>query len=196
MNLTNLKSIVRTRINKNALAAITVTVNIILIGISRFTYIVVDKYFDQEGSFLGFKWLSTAFWNTGIEIFTINIGLLIYYGTLFQEERVVKMFRGVSYFIVATGFFFLSWILFDDTGITNTLEIYFSIATAIVCCSVAMKMYKFVLARLKGLQTSVRELIQVIVSDIPQKYLDARHLDVYYDEVMWKSLEMVSNETE
>lgn len=191
MTLTNLKSILRTRISKNVLVATTVTANVLLIGLSRFTYIIVDKYFDAEGSFFGFKWLSTFFWNTGIEIFTINIGLFIYYGTLFQEERVVKLFRGVSYFIVATGFFFLSWILFDDSGITNTLEIYFSIATALVCCTIAMKIYKFTLARLKGMQVAISELLSVIISDIPQLFLDAKNIEVEYEELKWETLNMV-----
>lgn len=171
-----------------------VTINVLLIGFSRFTYIIVDKYFDQEGSFFGFKWLSTFFWNTGVEIFTINVGLLIYYGTLFQDEKVVKMFRGVSYFIVATGFFFLSWIFFDDTGISNTLEIYFSIATAIACCTIAMKMYKFTLARIKGMQVALREVVTVLLSDIPQMFLDSKNIEVEYEEIKWNTLKTVTDE--
>ncbi|MGB2525657.1 hypothetical protein [Flagellimonas sp. SN16] len=170
------------------------TINIILIGISRFTYIVVDKFFDSEGPYLGFRWLSTAFWNTGVEIFTINIGFLMYYGTLFMEKEVVKMFRRVAFFLVAIGFFFLSWILFDDTGITNTLEIYFSIATGLFSAKIAMEMYKFILAYLKGLKVSVRELIQVIALNIPEKYLDTKSIEVYQEEVVWPTLKKVSDE--
>ena len=190
----SLKSIHQIRINKNALVAITVAINILLIGVSRFTYIIVDKFFEQEGSFFGFKWLSTFFWNTGVEIFTINIGFLIYYGTLFMDKTVVKMFRRVSYFIIATGFFFLSWIFFDDTGITNTLEIYFSLATALMCATISLRMYKFILARLKGMKIAIRELISIIVNDIPEKYLDARNIEVYHEEVSWKALNTVSHE--
>lgn len=185
----------RTRTNRNALAATTVTINIILIGLSRFTYIIVDKFFDSEGNYLGFKWLSTAFWNTGIEIFTINIGFLIYYGTLFMEKSVVSMFRRVAFFLVATGCFFLSWILFDDTGITNTLEIYFSIATGVFSATIAMNMYKFILAYTKGLKFSIKELIHVIVSGVPSKYLDQKMVDVYEEEVVWPTLKKINDAT-
>lgn len=172
-----------------------ITANIVIIGISRFTYIIVDKYFDREGSFLGFKWLSTAFWNTGVEIFTINIGLFMYYGTLFMDKRVVPMFRGVSFLLVAIGFFFLSWILFDDTGITNSLEIYFSIATGLFCAKIAMTMYKFVLAYIKGLKFSIQELIHVLVTGVPQKFLDKNDIEVYEEEIIWPTLKKVNDAT-
>lgn len=189
-----LKSFQSTKTNRSVLAVI-ITANIVIIGISRFTYIVVDKYFDREGSFLGFKWLSTAFWNTGVEIFTINIGLFMYYGTLFMDKRVVPMFRGVSFLLVAIGFFFLSWILFDDTGITNSLEIYFSIATGLFCAKIAMTMYKFVLAYIKGLKFSIQELIHVLVTGVPQKFLDKNDIEVYEEEIIWPTLKKVNDAT-
>lgn len=186
-----LKFFHRTRTNKNALVATIITANIVLIGISRFTYIIVDKYFDQEGSFLGFKWLSTAFWNTGVELFTINIGLLMYYGTLFMDKRVVPMFRGVSFLLVAIGFFFLSWILFDDTGITNTLEMVYSLVTGLTAAKIAIMMYKFTLAYMKGLKVGLKNVIKVIVKDIPQKYLEASIKEQYEEEMMWPTLKNV-----
>lgn len=191
----NWKFFHRTKTSKNVLAVI-ITANIILIGISRFTYIIVDKYFDREGSFLGFKWLSTAFWNTGIEIFTINIGFLMYYGTMFMDQRVVPMFRWVSFFLVAIGFFFLSWILFDDTGVTNSLEIIFSIVTGLLSAKIAISMYKFILAYTNGLKFSVRELLHLLVKGIPDKYLDKRLVDEYDKEVIWPTLKKINDATQ
>lgn len=186
-----LKSFQSTKTNRNALVATIITANIVLIGISRFTYIIVDKYFDREGSFLGFKWLSTAFWNTGVEIFTINIGLLMYYGTFFMDQRVAPMFRGVSFLLVAIGFFFLSWILFDDTGITNTLEIVFSIVVGLMAGKLAITMYKFILAWMMGLKVALKQVIEIIARDIPQKYLEASIRKKYEDETMWPTLKNV-----
>lgn len=165
------------------------------IGVSRFTYIIVDKYFDSEGPYLGFKWLSTAFWNTGVEIFTINIGLLMYYGTLFMPKEVATMFRMVSFFLVSIGFFFLSWILFDDTGITNALEIYFSAATGLFCAKVALSMYKFILAYLGGLKVALREVLDVLINDIPGRYLQSQRKKEYEEECMWPLLKLVNDET-
>lgn len=190
-----LKSFRRIKTNKNALVATIITANIILIGISRFTYIIVDKYFDREGSFLGFKWLSTAFWNTGIEIFTINIGLLMYYGTMFMDQRVVSMFRWISFFLVAIGFFFLSWILFDDTGITNSLEILFSIITGVLAARIAISMYRFVLAYTNGLKFSIKELLHLLVKGIPDNYLDKTMTDRYDKEVVWPTLKKINDAT-
>lgn len=186
-----------TRTNKNALVATIITANVILIGISRFTYIIVDKYFDREGDFLGFKWLSTAFWNTGVEIFTINIGLLMYYGTFFMEKRVRPLFRGVSFILVAIGCFFMSWILFDDTGITNSLEIIFSIVTGLFSAHLAISMYRYLIRYMDGLKFSIRELLNVIIKVIPNHLkMDEKEIEVYEAEIVWPTLNKVNNATE
>ena len=184
-----------TRISKNArVVTIMVVSNIILIGISRFTYIIVDKYFDRQGDFLGFKWLSTAFWNTGVELFTINIGLLMYYGTFFMDKSVRPMFRGVSFLVVAIGCFFMSWILFDDTGITNSLEIIFSAVTGLFTAHIAISMYKYMIRYMDGLKFSIRELISVIVSVVPTYIgINEKEIEVYEEEVVWPTLKKVSD---
>lgn len=186
-----------TRISKSArVATIMVTINIVLIGISRFTYIIVDKYFDREGDFLGFKWLSTAFWNTGVELFTINIGLLMYYSTFFMENSVKPIFRGVSFITVAIGCFFMSWILFDDSGITNSLELIFSAVTGLFTAHIAISMYKYLIKYMEGLKFSIRELIRVIVSVVPTYMgIDEKEIEVYEEEVVWPTLKKVNDAT-
>lgn len=172
--------------------------NVIIIGISRFSYIIVDKYFDREGSFLGFKWLSTAFWNTGVELFTINIGLLMYYSTFFMEQAVRPLFRMVSFLIVAIGCFFMSWILFDDTGITNSLEMIFSAVTGILSAHIAISMYKYMIRYMEGLKFSIRELIHVMVTVIPTYFgIDLNDIEVndYEEVVVWPTLNKVGDAT-
>jgi hypothetical protein len=172
-----------------------VTTNIILIGLSRFTYILVDKYFDREGDFLGFKWLSTAFWNTGVELFTINIGLFMYYGTFFMEQSVRPMFRMVSFVLVAIGCFFMSWILFDDTGITNSLELVFSAATGLFSAHIAISMYRYLVRYMDGLKFSIKELIKVMVTVMPTYIGDKSEIEVYEEEVVWPTLNKVNDAT-
>lgn len=170
--------------------------NIVVIGISRFSYIIVDKYFDREGSFLGFKWLSTAFWNTGVELFTINIGLLMYYSTFFMEQAVRPLFRTVSFLIVAIGCFFMSWILFDDTGISNTLEMVFAGVTGTLTGHIAISMYRYMIRYMEGLKFSIRELIHVMVTIVPT-YLgsDEKEIEVYEAEVVWPTLNTINDAT-
>lgn len=188
-----------TKISKSAqVATIMVVSNITIIGISRFTYIIVDKYFDREGDFLGFKWLSTAFWNTGVELFTINIGLLMYYSTFFMEKSVKPLFRGVSFLVVAIGCFFMSWILFDDTGITNSLELIFSTVTGLFTAHIAISMYRYMINYMEGLKFSIRELIHVMVTIVPTYFgIELNDIEVndYEEVVVWPTLNKVGDAT-
>ncbi len=188
-----LKSFLQTKTNNNALVAITVSINLFLIGVSRFTYIFVDKYFDMEGNFFGFKWLSTFFWNTGVEVFTINVGFLLYYATFFMSETMIQTFRRTSLFVISIGFFFLSWIFFDDTGITNSLEIIFSIAVAVPMTKISIEAYKLILAWMKGLQFSLKESLTLLIDRIPEQYLDARLIDVYDEETLTPHIKKIAD---
>ena len=171
-----------------------VTSNIVIIGISRFTYIIVDKYYDRQGDFLGFKWLSTAFWNTGVELFTINIGLLMYYSTFFMEQAVRPLFRMVSFLVVAIGCFFMSWILFDDTGITNSLELVFAGVSGLLTGHIAISMYRYMIKYMEGLKFSIRELIHVMVTIVPTYFgIEVNDIEVndYEEVVVWPTLKNV-----
>jgi len=110
-----------------------------------------------------------------------------------MSETMIQTFRRTSLFVISIGFFFLSWIFFDDTGITNSLEIIFSIAVAVPMTKISIEAYKLILAWMKGLQFSLKESLTLLIDRIPEQYLDARLIDVYDEETLTPHIKKIAD---
>lgn len=135
------------------------------IGIfAKFSYVLVMKdageYWVAEA--FGYRYLSQFLWSLGNEIFAVSMGTLLFISTrFFIDTPLKKVFKWIASISIASGFYFMGWIFFQNhfTGMT---EIYMAILFTILTTT----LYVLFLSRLTKVIQGITELTNYFTSKI------------------------------
>ena len=173
--------------------AATVSIAALLIFIARFLYVPFLGDWDrryEEGIF-GFTWLSTFLSRIGNEIAWFALGLVLLYGTIFMEHRARKHFKNLSYLILITAAYFISWAFYDGNNFHRYTEMFFAAATSIMGFVIARKLFRFIHSYILRLKSVIADMIDDMVNRTPSHVKD---IEVFEEEVMWPRLKSISDE--
>ena len=120
------------------------------IGIfAKFSYIIVLKDAGRYAiaELFNYRYLSQFLWTLGNEIFAVSVGAILLIGSRFMESTtpIKKVFRRLSFLIIAVGFYFMGWVFFDPfySGPTEIgMAILFSIASTSILIPFVMYLNK------------------------------------------------------
>lgn len=169
-----------------------IVLSAILILAGRFAYLPWSSDdTDIKGSFLKFKWLSSALYSFGMEVSFIAVGFLLYHASRQMDNSIGKYYAYVSHIIAWIGFFFLGWIFVDDDLFTITVER----TLAALIATISMVIVVIIQRGWAGYVESLREIIRILthslISEVPPHVKD---VDVYYEEVVWPTLDKATDE--
>jgi hypothetical protein len=178
----------RFALSETQIVIATLGVSIVL---ARFGYIYFLEN-DIQGSYLGYRWLSTFLYMVGIEVAFIALGILMYYSTNFMMEAYRKAYKNVSILVIITGCFFLFWAVYTHIlDYSLYTEIVFGLATSFMFVSLFLALSKAAKTYVQKLKEAIKILIDALARKAPQQVKD---IEVYDAEVLWPTLDKVTDE--
>ncbi|PWL37768.1 hypothetical protein DKG77_13420 [Flagellimonas aquimarina] len=153
----------------------------------KFAYIFFLKDNDVTIDFNGYTSLSSLLWVLGNEFSTITIGAIIWVSASYHSKNSLskKVFRIISVFTIASGFYFVCWTFLDSIFFTEMVEIVGSITMATIGTILYIGFISFLSKEINN----VRELRTTIVDF----FVELNNVHIWGFRKNFKKLELLDD---